>query len=48
VQAQRDAMFGEERVGRGVVELLPIVSLDALNMALKLSANEDMEGDESR
>jgi hypothetical protein len=47
-QAQGNAMFGKERAGRSIVELLPVVCLKALNGTLKLRANKGMKRHKSR
>jgi hypothetical protein len=41
-------MFGKERAGRSIVELLPVVYLKALNGTLKLRANKGMKRHKSR
>lgn len=47
-QAQVNAMLSKERTRCRVIKLLPVVSLEALNGALELGANESMKEDQSR
>lgn len=45
-EAQRDAVRGEERTRCNVVEFTTIISVEALNVSLKLSANISMKGNQ--